>query len=101
MHAQLARARAEQVAFHAHDVAHVEPLIERVVRFRNRIFANVDLQALARLHQVHETGLAHAADGLNPAGDAHARLIGNFLRGLGAVVRRICGMVWLASNRWP
>ena len=74
MDAEFAGAGAEQVAFDADDVADVEQLIERIVALRDRILAYVDLQAFAVLHQVHEAGLAHAANGENAAGEADRRL---------------------------
>ena len=60
--------------------------VQLVIALGNRVLAHVDLQPLARLHQVQEAGLAHAADGLDAAGDAHVRLVGQFFGGLRAVL---------------
>src|SRR5439155_20177506 len=49
MHGKLAGPGAGQVSVHAHDIAQIESFIKRVVRLRNRVLANVNLQALARL----------------------------------------------------
>ncbi len=73
VHAQFAGARAEQIAFDAHDVADVEQLIERVLALIDGVAAHVHLQPLAALHQVEEAGLAHAPHGLNAPGDADLR----------------------------
>ena len=48
VHAQLAGARAEQIAFDADDVAHIENLVERVVALGDGVLADVDLEPLAR-----------------------------------------------------
>ena len=69
--AQLAGPGAEQVALDADDVADIEQLVERKILFADRVLAHIDLQLLAVLHQMRETGLAHAADGHDAAGDAH------------------------------
>src|ERR1019366_4871684 len=61
VYAQLAGARAEQVAIHAHDVADVEHLEKLEIAFAHRVLLDVDLQALSALLQVRETGLAHVA----------------------------------------
>src|SRR5258708_2024300 len=60
MDRQLAGPCAEQVSFHADDVADVQQLKERVILFRHRIFLYVDLKLLRALHQVDESGLSHA-----------------------------------------
>ena len=61
VHAQLAGARAEQVAFHADDVADIEQLEELEIALADRVLLDVDLQALAVLLQVRESRLAHVA----------------------------------------
>ena len=71
--AQLAGARAEQIAFDAHDVADVEQLVERILALIDGVAAHIDLEPLAALHQVEEAGLAHAPHGLNASGDANLR----------------------------
>src|SRR5689334_170906 len=58
----------EQVAVDADNVSEIEMLIELVVLLGNGVLAHVDLQALAVLLQMRESGLAHAADGEYPAG---------------------------------
>ena len=40
---------------------------------------------------MHESRFSHAADGQNPAGDAHLRLIGKLFRGFRAI---------FGENRW-
>ena len=85
VHAQLAGSGAEQVAFDADDIAEIEHLVELVFVLGNRVLADVHLQSLAGLHQVHESGLAHAADGLDAAGDADLGFIGELFRGFGRV----------------
>jgi hypothetical protein len=101
MHAQLARARAEQVAFHADDVAHVDQLVDGEIALGDGVLLHVDLQPLAILRQVREPGLAHAAQGLHSSGDAHAHRRRKFFRGLRPYSARIAGIVWLNSKRWP
>ena len=88
VHAQLAGPGAEQVAFHADDVADIEQLVERVVLFADRVLANVNLQPLAVLHQMREAGLAHAANGQDAAGDLHRHARLQLLGGLVAVLRQ-------------
>ena len=85
VHAQLTRARAEQVAVDAHDIARFEHLEQRVFVLGNRVLADIRLEPLAGLQQVHESRLAHQADGRDAAGDAHLRLIGELFGGLRAV----------------
>ena len=86
VNAQLAGAGAEQIAFDADDVAQIEHFVQLVFALRNRVLADIDLQALARLLQVQEAGLAHAAHGLDAAGDARpAACRAKFLGGLRAV----------------
>ena len=102
MNAQFAGAGAKQIAFDADDVADVENLVQLVVALRNRVFADVDLKLFALLHQVQEAGLAHAANGLDAAGDDDARLERvQFLGRLGAFAARMPATVWVKSKRWP
>ena len=54
VHAQLAGARAEQVAFHADDVADIDQLEQLVIALADRVLLDVDLQPLAVLLQVRE-----------------------------------------------
>ena len=84
--AQLPCAGAEQVPFGAHDIADVEPLVELEVALRHAVTAHVDLQALAVLLQVGETGLPHAAQGSDASGYAHAHRLRQLLGGSGAVL---------------
>ena len=53
-----------------------EQLIELVVLLRDGVLADVDLQSLPALFQVHEAGLAHAADGLDAAADLDGGAVG-------------------------
>ena len=89
--AELAGAGAEQVAFHADDVADIQHLEELEIALAHGVFLDVDLQALAVLLQVREAGLAHVADGHDAAGDAHAHLRRQFFGGLGAILRQDLG----------
>jgi lysyl-tRNA synthetase class 2 len=57
----------------AHDVADVEQLVECILALIDSVAAHIHLQPLAALHQVEETGLAHAPHGLNAPGDADLR----------------------------
>ena len=88
MHTQLAGSGSEEVAFDADDVAEVQLLVKCEVLFTYRIFADINLQPLAVLQQMRESGLAHAANGGDAAGHLHyyARL--EFDRGLGSVLRQ-------------
>ena len=84
--AQLAGAGAEQVAFHADDVAEVEQLEERVIALAHGVLLDVDLQALAVLLQVGEAGLAHVAQRHQASGNADPHLRRQFFGRLGAVL---------------
>jgi len=89
VHAELAGARAEKVAFDAHDVADIEQLIELEIALADSILAHVNLQALAPLGEVKESGFSLAAHGLDAPRDAHPRFGGvEFLGGLRAVGRQ-------------
>jgi hypothetical protein len=85
VHAQFAGAGAEQVAFHADDVAQIDQLVDGEIALGKGVLLDVDLQALAILRQMREPGLAHAAQGLHAPGDAHAHRRGQFFRGLRTV----------------
>ena len=85
MQAEFARPGAEQIAFGADDVAHVEQLEKLIVAFRHGVFFDVDLQSLAVLRMCMKAGLAHAADGLDASGDAHADFGHKFFRGFRGV----------------
>ena len=95
--AQLARSGPKQVSFHAHDVADVQLLVKREILLAHRVLANVDLQPLAVLQQMRETGLAHAADGRDASGHPHrhARLEfgGSFRAVLGQDLRNGVGEI--------
>ena len=101
VHAQLAGARAEQVAFHADDVADIEELEDGEIALGHGIFLDVDLQPLAVLCQVREARLAHVAQGYTrPAmrtrtGAASSSAV------FEPYPARIAGMVWVNSKRWP
>ena len=59
---ELARAGAEQMTGDANVVAEVEQLEDAEVALRERILANVDLDALPAIGQREEAGFAKAAD---------------------------------------
>ncbi len=86
MHAQFARPRSKEVAFGAHDVADLQKLVKREILLRNGVLAHVDLQALAVLGKMRETGLAHLADGENAARDAHWHVRIELFGGLVAIL---------------
>ena len=71
VHRQLAGARAEEIACDADDVAEVEQLVELEFGLRNGILLDIDLELGAALLEMHEAGLAHAADGQDAAGETH------------------------------
>ena len=87
VNAEFAGARAEQVAFDAQDVADVEQLEEGEIVLADGIFLDVDLEALAVLLHVRETGLAHVTERHEASGDAHPHLRHELFGGLGAVLR--------------
>ncbi len=68
--AEFAGARAKQISADADVVAEVEQLIELESFFADCIFLDVNLEALAALLQVSESGFAHQADGHNASSDA-------------------------------
>ena len=76
MHAQLAGAGAEQVSLHADVVADVEQLVKLPLLVADRIFLHINLQLLARLLEMGETGLAHQADGNQPPGNGNVDAFG-------------------------
>ena len=86
--AQFAGARAEEIAFHADDVADIDQLEEREIALAHGVFLDVDLQALAVLLQVREAGLAHVTQRHQAPGDADAHLGHKLLGGLRAVLRQ-------------
>ncbi len=96
MHRQLARTGAEQVAFHAHDVAQVEQLVELELAFGNGVLLHVDLQARSLLLEMGEAGLAHPAHRVQAPANAHVYAIRlQLLAGLGRVLfqhprQRVC-----------
>ena len=73
MQAQLTRTRAKQIPVGADDVAQVEQAEELIIAVGNGVFFDIKLQARAILRDVHEARLAHAADGLDAAGDRDTR----------------------------
>ena len=81
--AELAGPGAEQIALRADDVAEIEQLPELIILLRHGVLLDVDLELLAVLHQMRESGLAHAAYGLNPAADLYADSRLEFFGGLG------------------
>ena len=89
--AELAGAGAEEIAFHADDVAEIDQLEQRIIALAHRVFLDVDLQPLAVLLQVREARLAHVAQRHHAAGDADADLRRQFLGGLRAVLGQNLG----------
>ena len=83
---QFARAGAEQVALHADVVTQVEQLVERKAFFAHEVELDVNLQLLAALLEVGESGLALQADGHDASGhtDVDPRVF-EFFGGLGQV----------------
>ena len=71
MDAELAGPGAEQVALGAGEVAQIQQLKEAVILFGDGVFFYINLKLRAALLQVREARLAHAADGLNAAGNAN------------------------------
>ena len=69
----------------------VEHLVQLIFVLRNRVLANIDLQPLARLHQVQKPGLAHPPHGLDAPGDFHLRLLRQLLRGLRRILAQNVG----------
>jgi hypothetical protein len=88
MNAQLARARAEQVAFYPNDVADIHQFEELEIALAHGVFLYVDLQPLAVLLQVREAGLAHVAQGHQAPGNADAHLRRQLFGGLRAIARQ-------------
>ncbi len=72
LHAQLAGLGLEQAALDADDVAHVPFLEQPVGLLAEQVATGVHLDAVLRVLQVEEGGLAEAAHGHHPAGDAEA-----------------------------
>ncbi len=80
---KLAGAGAEEIALHADVVAEVEQLVEREALFADEVELDVDLQLLAALLEMGESGLALQADGHDASGDADVdarvfQLLGRF-----------------------
>ena len=71
MNAELSGARPKEIALAPDDVSNVEKLEQFEIAGRQQILLEVNLEALAALQQVRETGLPHAPDGLHPPGDTH------------------------------
>ncbi len=88
VNAQFAGARAEQIAFHADDVADIEQFEQLVIALAHGVFLDVDLQALAILLQMREAGLAHVPQRHHAPGDAHADLRRQLFGGLRAILRQ-------------
>ena len=87
MDAELAGAGSEQVSADADVVTEIEQLVELETFFADSIFLDIDLQLLAVLLDVGESGLAHEANGHDASGDANVdAVLVEFLGGLGRVV---------------
>src|SRR5947209_5090466 len=72
--AQFAGPGAEKIAFGANDIAQVQNLKQFVVRLRDSILPNVDLQPLSILQKVREASLPHSPDGEDAAGYTNVHL---------------------------
>ena len=73
---QLAGARAEQVPLDADVIAEIEQLEDLEIQFRQRVLADVDLNALEAVGQAKEAGLAEVANGQDTAGRDGLDLVG-------------------------
>ena len=92
MHGKLAGARAHQVAANADVIAEVEQLVESEVVLADVVLADVDLEALAALLELSESGLALDPDGHDAACDRDffalsLKLFAAYGRGGGVVLR--------------
>jgi hypothetical protein len=88
MHGEFAGTRAEQVAADADVIAEVKQSVEIKPLVTDCVFFYVDLEPLACLLEVSESGFAHETDRHDAAGDAHvdARVL-QLLRGFCRVLR--------------
>src|SRR5436190_12454794 len=88
MDAQLAGPGAEQIPANADVVAEVEQFVELEGVIADRVLLNVNLQTLAVLLQVRETGFAHQANGHDAA--RHSYVHRRALEFLGGAVAVAC-----------
>ena len=101
VNAELAGARAKQITARADVIAEVEQFVKVESFFTDRVFFHVDLEALALLLDVRESGLAHEADGHDASGDASVdaigfELLGSLLAVVGENLRDgVCGLVMI------
>ena len=96
---EFAGAGAEQVSADADVVAEVEQFVEFESLVADCIFLDVNLQLLAALLQVSESGFAHEANGHDASGDAHVdcATVRVLRRVLSCTAPRICSSVWVNS----
>ncbi len=90
LHCDLAAASTEERAGHAHEVADVYQVHERLVAFvAQDILAEVGLDLACAIAQVDEGALAHEAHGGDPAGQAN---LDRFLGGGALLLQRLEGL---------
>src|SRR5690348_1392850 len=104
MQAQFAGARSKQVTLGTDDVADVKKAEQLVVALADRILPHIALQPCTVLLDVHESGFAHAADGLDASGEPDPNLGDQLVRGFFAMlaenVRDRAGKVETLA-KWP
>ena len=88
MNAEFAGARAEEISLHADDVADIHQLEQREIVLAHGVFLDVNLQALAALLHVRESGLAHVTQRHQAPGDADPHLGHKLFGRLGAILRQ-------------
>jgi hypothetical protein len=91
VYAQLTGARAEQVAFHADNVAQVEALVDGEIALGDSVLLDVNLEALAVLRQMREARLTHTAQSLHAPGDADVHGRRELFRGLRPILGQDSG----------
>ena len=88
VNAQLARARAEEIALHADDIADIHQLEEVEIALGYRVLLHINLQAFAVLLQMREPGFTHVPQRHEASGRAHPDLRRQCVRRLRAVSRQ-------------
>src|SRR5262249_50701305 len=88
MDAEFPSARAEQIPLGANDVADIQPLKQREITGADGIASHVNLELLAVLRQVRESGLPLAADGFHASSDAYFQVRGKLFGRLRTVRRQ-------------
>ena len=84
--AQLAGARAEQIPLDADVIAEIEQLEDLEIQLRQRVLADVDLDALQSVGEREEIGLAEVPDGQDTARGDRLDLVG--LEGFGGAIAK-------------